>query len=64
MHLFVVHPDGTGLEAITSNTDGLFSFGPAWSPDSRRLLFVRGPDEFDTTDLWTVDVAGRLPREP
>jgi TolB protein len=56
--LFVVHPDGTGLQAVTSNTDGLFSFGPAWSPDSTKLLFVRGPDEFDTTDLWTVDVDG------
>jgi WD40-like Beta Propeller Repeat len=56
--LFVVHPDGEGLAAITSNKDGLFSFGPAWSPDSTKLLFVRGPDEFETTDLWTVSVDG------
>jgi Tol biopolymer transport system component len=56
--LFVVHPDGTGLAAITSSADGLFSFGPAWSPDSTKLLFVRGSDEFDTTDLWTVNVDG------
>jgi WD40-like Beta Propeller Repeat len=56
--LFVVHPDGGGLAAITSSADGLFSFGPAWSPDSTKLLIVRGPSEFDTTDLWTVNVDG------
>jgi Tol biopolymer transport system component len=56
--LFVVHPDGTGLKAITSAADGSFSFGPAWSPDSGRLLFVRSKTDFDGTDLWTVNVDG------
>jgi Dipeptidyl peptidase IV (DPP IV) N-terminal region len=57
--LFVVHPDGTGLAQITSTgEDGLFSFGPVWSPDSTKLLFVRGLDELDSTDLWTVNVDG------
>ena len=51
-------PDGSKLTAITSAEDGLFSFGPMWSPDSTRLLFVRGPDEFDTTDLWKANVDG------
>jgi Tol biopolymer transport system component len=57
--LYVVHPDGTGLAQITSSDDdGLFSFGPVWSPDSTRLLFIRGLDELDSTDLWTVNVDG------
>jgi TolB protein len=57
--LFVIHPDGTGLAQITSSEeDGLFSFGPVWSPDSTKLLFVRGLDELDSTDLWTVNVDG------
>jgi Tol biopolymer transport system component len=57
--LFVIHPDGTGLARITSTEeDGLFSFGPVWSPDSTKLLFVRGLDELDSTDLWTVNVDG------
>ncbi len=57
--LFVIHPDGTGLAQITSTEeDGLFSFGPVWSPDSTKLLFVRGLDELDSTDLWTVNVDG------
>jgi Tol biopolymer transport system component len=57
--LYVVHPDGTGLVQITSSDDdSLFSFGPVWSPDSTKLLFVRGLDELDSTDLWTVNVDG------
>src|SRR5262249_32289957 len=31
--LFLVHPDGTDLHAITSAADGFYSFGPVWSPD-------------------------------
>jgi hypothetical protein len=58
-NLFVIHPDGTGLAQITSSEeDGLFSFGPVWSHDSTKLLFVRGSDELDSTDLWTVNVDG------
>jgi Tol biopolymer transport system component len=57
--LFEIHPDGSGLTQITSSDqDGLFSFGPVWSPDGSQLLFVRGVDEFDDTDLWIVDVDG------
>lgn len=56
--LFVVHPDGTGLKAITPAADGSFSFGPAWSPDSGRLLFVRSKTDFDLVDLWIVRVDG------
>ncbi|HEX7263942.1 MAG TPA: hypothetical protein VF383_07165 [Candidatus Dormibacteraeota bacterium] len=56
--LFVVHADGTGLKTITSAADGSFSFGPAWSPDSGRLLFVRGEADFGSTNLWIVSVDG------
>ena len=56
--LFVVHPDGRERTQITSSEDGLFSFGPAWSSDSSKLLFVRGAGEFDDTDLWIVNADG------
>lgn len=56
--LFVVHPDGTERTQLTASEDGLFSFGPAWSPDSSTLLFVRGAGEFDDTELWTANVDG------
>jgi Tol biopolymer transport system component len=57
--LFVVHPDGTALAQITfSDQEGLFSFGPVWSPDGAKLLFVRGLDEFDDTNLWIANADG------
>ncbi|HET9096624.1 MAG TPA: S9 family peptidase [Candidatus Baltobacteraceae bacterium] len=40
--LYIVRTDGTGLTRITR--DGHDS-GPAWSPDSRTLAFVRGPQK-------------------
>jgi Tol biopolymer transport system component len=58
-NLFVVHPDGTGLDQITSSEqDGRFSYGPVWSPDSTRLLFVRGLGDFEDTNLWSANVDG------
>jgi Tol biopolymer transport system component len=57
--LFVIQSDGTGLAQLTATEeDGLFSFGPMWSPDSTKLLFVRGLDELDSTNLWIVNVDG------
>jgi len=56
--LFVVHPDGTGLTEVTTPEDGLFSFGPVWSPDSTKLLFARGEDGFDQTELWAANADG------
>jgi Tol biopolymer transport system component len=56
--LFLVHPDGTGLTRITSNEDDKMSFAPAWSPDSRTLLFIRREYTEGSTDLWTVNVDG------
>jgi Tol biopolymer transport system component len=57
--VFVVHPDGTRLRAITSSADGLGSSGPVWSPDGSKLMFTRNPDggRFHS-QLWTVDVDG------
>ncbi|HLY21131.1 MAG TPA: S9 family peptidase [bacterium] len=39
--------------------------GPAWSPDGRRLAFVRaraGAADYSLFDLWTVDASGGEPR--
>jgi Tol biopolymer transport system component len=60
--LYVMHPDGSGLVALTSNaTDpsvaGGGDFGPKWSPDSRQLLFERANGDY-VADLWSVDVDG------
>ena len=40
--------------------------GPAWSPDGKRLAFVRaraGAGDYSLFDLWTIDAAGGAPRQ-
>ena len=59
--LYLVHPDGSELKAITTaGADGKSDQdGAVWSPDGTHLLFTSipgGPDEGQ--DLWTVDVDG------
>jgi hypothetical protein len=42
-----------------SNDGGKDETEPSiWSQDGTRLLFVRGLDEIDSTDLWTGNVVG------
>jgi Tol biopolymer transport system component len=40
--LFVMDADGSDLEQLTPERDGVHSGQPAWSPDGRRIAFVRG----------------------
>jgi Tol biopolymer transport system component len=37
--ILVVNPDGTGLRNLTP--DGVFESDPVWSPDGRKILFIR-----------------------
>jgi Tol biopolymer transport system component len=58
--IYLVAPDGTGLRALTSTPD-LVEYAPSWSPDGRRLAFVRtaGQDRASCTtagcELIVVD---------
>jgi TolB protein len=36
--IFVMNPDGTGLQQLTSNAEE--ERGPAWSPDGTRIVFI------------------------
>jgi WD40 repeat protein len=56
--LYLMHPDGTGMRRLTSGTDGLFSLHPTWSPESDQLLFVRGADDPNLTDIWSINADG------
>jgi Tol biopolymer transport system component len=65
--VFVAQADGSGLKAVTTSADGSFSYGPVWSPDGARLLFIRGSlqdptrvsgQDINQTDLWIANVDG------
>ena len=59
--IFTVRPDGTKLVPITSAAVGILSFGPMWSPDGSRLLFIRGTELRSEMDLWIVNADGTNP---
>jgi Tol biopolymer transport system component len=52
--VLVVNPDGTGLKNLTP--DGEFESNPAWSPDGRKILFLRDGDLY----VMNGDGSGRL----
>jgi Tol biopolymer transport system component len=59
--LYLIHPDGSGLKAITTaGAAGASDQGGAvWSPDGSRLLFTSVPGgPVKLGDLWIVDVDG------
>jgi Tol biopolymer transport system component len=62
--VFVIHPDGTGLENLTSASGGLASWGPVWAPDGSALVFVRNRylAQFGS-NLWFVKVGGSDPTQ-
>jgi Tol biopolymer transport system component len=39
--IYVVNPDYSGLRALTDPAKGAFDTSPAWSPDGKRIVFVR-----------------------
>ena len=59
--LYLIHPDGSGLIAITTAGAAGKSdqVGAVWSPDGTRLLFTVVPGgPVKRGDLWTVDLDG------
>jgi len=41
--VFVMDADGGNVRQLTPEVDGSSSSQPAWSPDGRRIVYVRGP---------------------
>jgi Tol biopolymer transport system component len=61
--LWVMNPDGSGQQRVTRRPEG---FAPAWSPDARRIAFVRqrrgarlpGGGHVNDRDIYLVNADG------
>lgn len=67
--LHLVHPDGSGDHAVLSEATtrrqlhpDWNQLHPDWSPDGKTLVYGVG-DDFDTKQLWTVNVDGSGARQ-
>jgi len=54
--IYAVKPDGTGLRNITK-TPLVYEGDPTWSPNGRRIAFVRNDPQTSQNDIWTVRAA-------
>jgi Tol biopolymer transport system component len=55
--LYTIRPDGSGLHRLT--TDLSFELQPRWSPDGRRIAFVRTPDGEQGFAIGVMNADGR-----
>ena len=53
--IYSLRADGSQLGQLTRN--GALDTAPLFSPDGRRILFTRGPDEY-TSNLWVMNADG------
>jgi Tol biopolymer transport system component len=66
-NIWTVNPDGSGLTALTRNTNDVSNFAIAWSPDGTAILFVSNrnldnlADDADpnpVSNIWTMRADG------
>jgi TolB protein len=54
--IYIVRPDGTGLQKLTRHTGGNYS--PAWSPDGKRIVFGSDRKHSDLLDIFVMNADG------
>ena len=58
-NVYTIHPDGMGLERLTSNSEaGQHTFHPSWSPDGTQILFSHNPSTDGWGDFFVMDRDG------
>jgi Tol biopolymer transport system component len=58
--VFVMDADGVNVRQLTAEVDGSSSSQPAWSPDGRRIVYVRGPSRASAVVAATPLAFGEL----
>lgn len=53
--IYVIQPDGTGRQQITTSYD--YNADPAWSPNGDRIAFVRALYELNS-NVWVMSASG------
>jgi TolB protein len=58
--IFVIHPDGSGLQQIRIDTGGsrYFAQQPVWSPDGNKIALDLGLPQNGTLDIYTMNADG------
>lgn len=57
--IWTVKKDGSGLRQVTQRAPGTsWDSGPSWSPDARKLAFVRADLQGDADAIFTVNADG------
>jgi Tol biopolymer transport system component len=55
---WVVSADGSGERRLTPQTPGTGALAPTWSPDGKRIAYVKFVDRSDKADLWLMNADG------
>lgn len=58
--VFVMDADGSDVQQLTPDEDGMTSGQPAWSPDGREIAFVHGPSRASAVGVATALMFGDL----
>ena len=57
--LYTMRPDGSGINALTSNgEDGPRATEPRWTPDGKAILYVRETHAATHRSIWVIDRTG------
>jgi Tol biopolymer transport system component len=67
LHIRTKNADGTGGDSITAGAAGVSDREPAWSPDGKKIAFVRQRDSYKE-EIYTMNANGtcvvRLTKNP